>query len=154
LPHIFSGSTIPILHFLQLKFVERQKHNMRYESLEQKDRVKGRRRHDVYEAYSSSDFHTRRGRKHHDQQGVINMLDTFTNLCVGDYPAGARNMRDTQDKRKDKYVLYPIARYPDDRLVGSRQVITQPRRKRIKQHFFRPVSEDEKPVSNYHRGRW
>lgn len=123
---------------------------MRYETANQKNRT-SRRRHDVYEAYKSSNFHTRTGSKHNDQHhGVVNMLDSFTNLCVGNYPTATRSTHGSQDKRKYKFVLYPIARYPHDRM-GSGQ--GEPRRKRIKQHIFRPVSEDEKSASNHRRAR-
>eukprot|EP00980_Cylindrotheca_fusiformis_P008773 scaffold1869_cov122-Cylindrotheca_fusiformis.AAC.35 len=121
---------------------------MRCETIDQTYRG-NRRRNDIYEAYESSDFQPRRGKKHTDQVAVVSMLDSFTHLCVGDYPTSAQNVHGVHEKRKYKYVLYPVPRYPNDR---PRLQQSEQRRKRIKQHIFRPVSEDEKPVSQHRRG--
>lgn len=104
-------------------------------------------RHQIYDPYSLTEL----SRRYiiNDEQGVTGILDSFTNLCVGGGYAMPHHhhhrmiLQDSSTKRGEgKYVIYPIAVYPTDRPIRT----IKPRRKRIRQHLFRPVPENNDSI--------
>jgi hypothetical protein len=95
-----------------------------------------------------------------NQPYVAGILDSFTCLCFGstDEMMGSIRERTRSEKSKSRKssttrnrVVYPIASYPAR--LNSKTLVNQ-RRKSLPHQFFRPVSEDEMPVSNRPPTAW
>lgn len=161
-----NASAVPAVNgSCQRKSIENQRlvsqfvflnNNMRHQAPKAKDPRKVHRNcnmYDTYDAYTSPNLRVsnRRNKYSHEQfQAIrtISMLDTFTNLCVGDQHMNTHT--GLQDQRKYKYVICPQARYPTDTFESR---ASQIQRKRVKQRIFRPVSEDEEFAHNHRRHR-